>query len=304
MRPPAFLVLLSACSHPGVVPARAPIEMAITFDDLPRAGPDIPGMSRLRIHREILAVLRKHAVPQAYGFINGKGAEDADGRAALEAWVAAGYPLGNHTYSHRTPEELPVYLADLHRNEPLLRELLPGPEDRWKVFRYPNLRQGDTREVHDAIRAHLAEHGYRIAEVTVDFGDWAWNEPYARCLAQGDQASLEELRRSFLQSAQTFLAFDDSFARRLFGRRIRHLLLLHGGAFDAVMLDDLLSLYESAGVRWISFDDAQRDPVYGHDAQVAPTGGDILQEQVAMERQTPMIPWVTMPLKQLAALCP
>jgi len=241
MRPPAFLVLLSACSHPGVVPARAPIEMAITFDDLPRAGPDIPGMSRLRIHREILAVLRKHAVPQAYGFINGKGAEDADGRAALEAWVAAGYPLGNHTYSHRTPEELPAYLADLHRNEPLLRELLPGPEDRWKVF---------------------------------------------------------------LQSAQTFLAFDDSFARRLFGRRIRHILLLHGGAFGAVMLDDLLSLYESAGVRWISFDDAQRDPVYGHDAQVAPTGGDILQEQVAMERQTPMIPWVTMPLKQLAALCP
>ncbi len=303
MRVTALSVLLLACSRPAVAPVPAPIEMAITFDDLPAAGPDVPGMSRLRIHREILAALRKHGVPQVYGFVNGKGAEHPDGRAALEAWVAAGYPLGNHTYSHSTPKELPGYFADLHRNEPLLRELLPGSEARWKVFRYPELRQGDTGEAHDAIRAHLAAHGYRIAEVTVDFGDFAWNEPYARCLARGDQGSIEELKRSFLQSAQTFLAFDDSFARRLFGRRIPHILILHGGAFDALMLEDLLALYESAGVRWISFDDARRDPVYGHDAKVAPTGGDILQEQVATERRTPMIPWVTMPLKQLAALC-
>jgi len=238
-----------------------------------------------------------------YGFVNGKGAEHPDGRAALEAWVAAGYPLGNHTYSHSTPKELPAYFAELHRNEPLLRELQPGPEERWKVFRYPELRQGETGEAHDAIRAHLAEHGYRIAEVTVDFGDFAWNEPYARCLARGDRGSIEELRRSFLQSAQTFLAFDDSFARRLFGRRIRHILILHGGAFDAVMLDELLTLYESEGIRWISFDDAQRDPVYRHDPRVAPTGGDILQEQVATARQTRLVPWVTMPLEQLATLC-
>lgn len=297
------VLLLSACSHSSVAPETPLTEMAITFDDLPRAGPDVPGLSRLGIHRQILAALRKHAVPQVYGFVNGKEAEDADGRASLEAWVAAGYPLGNHTYSHTAPEELAAYLADLGRNEPLLRELLPGPEERWKVFRYPYLRQGDTKEVHDAIRAHLAERGYRIAEVTVDFGDFAWNEPYARCLARGDRASVEELKRGFLQSAQTFLAFDDSFARRLFGRRIRHILILHAGAFDAVMLDDLLDLYESSGVRWISFDEAQRDPVYRHDPRVAPTGGDILQEQVATVQQLRLIPWVTMPEKQLAAYC-
>lgn len=303
MRLAALALSFLACSRPAVAPVPAPIEMAITFDDLPASGPDVPGLSRLRIHQEILGALRKHGVPQVYGFVNGKGTEHPDGRAALEAWVAAGYPLGNHTYSHSTPKELPAWFADLHRNEPLLRALLPGPEERWKVFRYPELRQGETGEAHDAIRAHLLEHGYRIAEVTVDFGDFAWNEPYARCLARGDRASIEELRRSFLQSAQTFLGFDDSFARRLFGRRIRHILILHGGAFDAVMLDDLLTLYETAGVRWIPFDEAQRDPVYQHDPKVAPTGGDILQEQVATARRTRVIPWVTMPLQQLAATC-
>ena len=303
MRLVPVALLLLACSRPAVAPAPAPIEMAVTFDDLPASGPEVPGMSRLRIHREIVAALRKHGVPQVYGFVNGKGAEHPDGRAALEAWVSAGYPLGNHTYSHSAPEDLAGYLADLDRNEPLLRELLPGPPERWKVFRYPFLRQGDTGEIHDAIRAHLAERGYRIAEVTVDFGDFAWNEPYARCLARGDRASMDELRRSFLQSAETFLGFDESLARRLFGRRIRHVLLLHAGAFDAVMLDDLLALYETAGVRWISFDDAQRDPVYRVDPGVAPTGGDILQEQVATARHTRLIPWPTTPEKQLVAVC-
>jgi peptidoglycan/xylan/chitin deacetylase (PgdA/CDA1 family) len=162
MRLAALAVLFLACSRPAVAPAPAPIEMAITFDDLPASGPGVPGISPLWIRREILAALRKHGVPQVYGFVNGKGAEYPDGRAALEAWVAAGYPLGNHTYSHSTPKELPAWFADLHRNEPLLRELQPGPEERWKVFRCPELRQGDTGEAHDAIRAHLLEHGYGL----------------------------------------------------------------------------------------------------------------------------------------------
>jgi hypothetical protein len=69
------------------------------------------------------------------------------------------------------------------------------------------------------------------------------------------------------------------------------------------MLDELLALYEREGVCWISFDDAQRAPLYPHDPRVAPTGADILQEQVATARQTRIVPWVTMPLEQLAMLC-
>src|SRR5437870_11155001 len=103
MRLAALAVSFLACSRPAFAPVPPPIEMAITFDDLPASGPEVPGMSRLQVHREILAALRKHGVPRVYGFVNGKGAEHPDGRAALEAWVAAGYPLGNHSYSHSTP---------------------------------------------------------------------------------------------------------------------------------------------------------------------------------------------------------
>ena len=111
------------------------------------------------------------------------------------------------------------------------------------------------------------------------------------------------MRASYIQAARVFLVFDDSLARRMYGRRIPHVLLLHAGAFTALMLEELLSLYESAGVHFISLDQALRDDVYRADSKVAPTRGDLLQEQIATARGTRMIPWTQMPLKGLDQLC-
>jgi len=301
----ALLLTLCACRATPPAPAAAErLDVAVTFDDLPRHGPEVPGVSRLQIHHQILAALRKHGVPQVYGFINGKNLEGhPEDRTALEAWVAAGHPLGNHTYSHLAPDDVPAYLADIDRNEPLLRELMPGAEQRWKVFRYPFLKQGQTLEARNAIRAHLAGRGYRIAETTIDFGDFAWNDPYARCLARGDGAAIEELKASFLEAASVFLAFDDSLAQRLFHRRISHLLILHVGAFDALMIDALLDLYQRSGVRFVPFEAALADEVYREDPPVAPTSGDILQEEVVTARGVKLIPWPQEPLKGLEAMC-
>jgi peptidoglycan-N-acetylglucosamine deacetylase len=132
-------VLLAACgcassSPPPVVP-RAEMRVAVTVDDLPRHGPEAPGQDRLALHRALLDALGRHRVPRVYGFVNAGRARPED-RSALEAWVAAGYPLGNHTAHHpdiRTVG-LDAYLADVDAGEPLLSELLgPGQEGVWKV---------------------------------------------------------------------------------------------------------------------------------------------------------------------------
>ena len=296
----------AAAATPAPIDPTPPrsIDVAVTFDDLPRCGPEVPGRTRLQIHQQILTALQKHHVPQVYGFVNGRNlALHPEDRPALEAWVEAGYPLGSHTYSHLGPVDLPAYLDDIDRNEPLLRELMPGPEERWKVFRYPFLMQGQSRAERALIRTRLAARGYRIAEVSIDFGDWAWNEPYARCLQRGDSAAIDELKASFLESASTFLAFDDALARRVYGRRIPHVLLLHVGAFDALMLDDLLELYQRAGVRFVPLDAALADPAYRADSGVAPTRGDILQEQAARARGTGLLPSAQKPFKALDAVC-
>ena len=300
----------SAPEKPAVAAAPAPeiepIRIALTFDDLPRAGPDVPGLTRIQIHQQILDTLKKHAVPPVYGFLNGRNlVTHPEDRPALDAWLAAGNLLGNHTWAHSLPTiDLPAYLDDIDRNEASLRELMPGPEERWKLFRYPSLMKGQTSMERAAIRSHLTSRGYRIAEVTVDFGDWAWNEPYARCLAKAPSGKeLDELKAAFLQAAATFLFFDDALARRVFRKRIPHVLLLHVGAFDALMLDELLTQFERSGARFITLDEALADPIYAEDSGAAPTAGETLQEEFAIVRRVKLVPWAQMPNKRLDSYC-
>ena len=61
------------------------------------------------------------------------------------------------------------------RNEKTLREHMG--DQGWRWLRYPYLREGDTLEKRRAVRHALGERGYRIAQVTMSFDDWAYNGP-------------------------------------------------------------------------------------------------------------------------------
>lgn len=158
--------------------AAAAQEVALTFDDLPAHGPLPPGMTRLDIAKSIIATLKAANAPQVYGFLNAVKLEQVlEDRAVLEEWRAAGFMLGNHTYTHMslTDNTAEAFEKDIAANEPVLRSLM-GNED-WHWFRYPFLWEGETLEKRNTVRAYLKDHGYRIAQVTLDFEDYAWNAP-------------------------------------------------------------------------------------------------------------------------------
>ena len=278
------------------------------MDDLPRHGQDIPGVSRVDIHRQLLDALKKHNVPAVYGFVIGSRLlGHPEDTAALEAWKASGYPLGNHTYTHPDAAKVPAedFMADVVANESVLAGLMgPGQEQVWKVLRYPYLHQGQDLAGRAQIRRVLAARGYRIAEVTIDFEDWAWNNPYARCLAKGDTRAVEVLVQSYLDAAEAQLRWADDTARRLFGRNIRHILLLHAGAFDAKMADGLLTLYEQLGVKWITLAQANQDPVYAHEPNPPRTVRGPLLFQVLRSREWRGFPIPEDPEDVLGLVCP
>lgn len=304
--------VVAAPSSPAKEESRAtpsapegPVRMAITVDDLPVHGPLPEGTTRLQVHRAILAALVAHDVPQVYGFANTASlADDPELEQSLRAWVDAGYPLGNHSFRHRHLREIGVeaYLADIDDNEPALARL-SAPDDDWHVYRYPFLEEGDDPTTATTVRAHLDAQGYRVAEVTVDFYDWAFNEPYARCLATGSDAGIEALRSTYLSHAKFTLAWADDAAHRLLGRRIPHVLLLHAGAFDAQMLDALLTQYEEMGVEFISLDEALADPIYEVFEVTQYGAGGTLLEHLIGARNAPHPPWFTHPYPLLDALC-
>ncbi|HEY6621647.1 MAG TPA: polysaccharide deacetylase family protein [Steroidobacteraceae bacterium] len=278
-------------------------QMAVTFDDLPVHGPLPPGMTRLEIAQSILETLKREKLPPVYGFINGgRGAEDPDSLSFLQAWRKAGQPLGNHTWAHldlnkESPEE---FGAEVLRNEPLLKRLM-GKED-WHWLRFPFLHEGDTLEKRRAVRAWLFAHRYKIAEVSMDFEDYLWNEPYARCMAKHDEASIQQLHDSYLAVADQYYGVFRELSQLLYGRNVQYVLLMHVGAFDARMLPELLALYRAKGVRFISLPDALSDPAYQDDPDIGePTGGTFLE--LMMQKKKIQFPANAKPYKQLELMC-
>ncbi len=252
-----------------VAPPRRVLEVALTVDDLPLPphGPAVRPSGA--VIRGLLDAFARHGLPPVTGFVNGGAARDAAGRAALEAWVRAGQRLGNHTYSHLDPARVPLaaYLADIADNEPLLASL--SPESAWRTFRYPYLQEGSDAAMHRAIRAHLDLRGYRVAPVTLDFKDWVWSVPHARCAGGGGAAERERLRELWREHARESLRWADGVSRRFAGRAVRQVLLLHAVAYTAERIDDLLTDYAAAGVRFVTLERALEDPVLARDPDFA-----------------------------------
>ena len=277
--------------------------VALTFDDLPLNGELPPGTTRVQLTGKVLSILDKHHVPPVYGFVNAKRFEGSqDGADAMKAWVAAGELVGNHTYSHSdlNAETSEAFLADVYQNEPVLELLSKG--DDWRWFRYPYLREGDTLEKRRSVRAALLGRGYRIAQVTLDYEDYLWNTPYARCVARGDQDAVRRLRSTYLATAAAYIDADREMARLVFDRDISHVLLLHLGAFSEAILPDLLELLRQKGFKLVTLEEAERDPVYQLDPDAASPSRSLLEQWMDV-RGIKYPPVTAKPYKELEAIC-
>jgi peptidoglycan/xylan/chitin deacetylase (PgdA/CDA1 family) len=255
-----LVLLLGACATVRDAP---PPQIAITIDDLPVHGPFPPGVDANAVNAEMIASVRSAGVPGVYGFINGRSTEtQPETRAVLEQWSSAGIVLANHGWAHRHLNQMSIVELEeeVRKNEPLLGPLGRGTDWRW--FRYPFLDEGETPEKRAAARQVLDRRGYRVAAVSMDFSDWQWTAPYARCVAAGDTAAIAELERLYLKAAKANIAWSRNTAKRLYGRAIPHVLLLHVSAMSARMMPRLIGLYRDAGFRFISLPEAQRDSAY------------------------------------------
>lgn len=265
------------------------LRIAFTFDDLPEHGPLPPGVTRAGIANKILAALRQADVPPVYGFINAGRLElHPEDVSVFQAWRDAGYPLGNHTWLHMNlnRNSLEDFEAQVTRNEPILKQWM-GDAD-WQWLRFPYLNEGNTPEKKAGIRTFLAQRGYKIAGVTMDFHDYSWNGPYARCMAKGDTQAIESLESSYLAAASNSIDYYRSLSRTLYHRDIPYVLLMHVGALDAEMLPRLLELYRSRGFTFISLAEAESDEFYRNDLDLSLSPGpDDLEQAMKARHLTP-----------------
>lgn len=276
--------------------------IAMTWDDLPAHAALPPGVTRAQVAADLLKAFAD-VKAEAWGFINGVQTEREPGSdAVLKMWREAGQPLGNHTWSHQnltaqTPEQ---FIAETVRNEPTLKGLMAGQDWRW--LRYPFLSEGDTPEKRLAVRSWLAANKYKIASVTMSFGDWAFSDPYARCVAKGDQVAIADLEKRYLDGAAAVADRSRAMAKTLYGRDIPYVLLMHGGAFEARMGSRLLKLYQDKGFGFTTLEKAESHPFYRTDIDPSlPPQPTTLED--AMRAKGLAVPADPMDLKTLEGMC-
>jgi acetyl esterase/lipase/peptidoglycan/xylan/chitin deacetylase (PgdA/CDA1 family) len=242
-------------------------EVAITIDDLPLNGPQFDA-GRLRVMTDkFLAAINKHRIP-VVGFVNEsllQALGETDARIAiLKAWADGGVELGNHTFSHLGFKDasLADYEDDFVRGETVTRSLLKQKGQKPRYFRHPFLQMGGSREIEQSFENFIAERGYKIAPVTVDVMDWMILSAYAGARAQGDGAMMKRVSGEYLKFAERKFDSCEQIAGDLFGRPIKHILLLHANELSADNLDGLATMLENKGYRFISVEQALKDPVY------------------------------------------
>ena len=302
---PTFLTFASRyMKGPTVTGLPDAPQVALTFDDLPVHGPLPPGMTRADVANGIIHALQVAHAPATYGFVNAKGIQQEPASASvLQIWRAAGFPLANHTFSHMDLDANPAesWEQDLLANEQTLKDSM-GSDD-WHWLRYPYLREGDTPEKYRAIQGFLREHGYKVAEVTISFDDYAYNAPYARCLAKNDQQEIEQLKKSYMDGAADSLQQSRAMSNAIFGRDIKHVMLLHIGGFETVMLPHLLDLLKERGFTLITLPKAESDPAYSLHPDLPAHSDGLFLEMVARDRHVTLPNDSNARLGQLDAVC-
>jgi peptidoglycan/xylan/chitin deacetylase (PgdA/CDA1 family) len=267
----AALVLATDAFTAADGPARS---VAVTFDDLPATAAgavatDVASLEELT--RKLLSAVRRHAVP-AVGFVNegklfvaGEGPADLARRTnLLRMWLDAGLELGNHTYSHRDLNTMPLdqFEADVLRGETVTRALVTQRGGTLRYFRHPFLHVGSALPVRRAFEAFLARHGYTVAPVTVDNDEFVYAAAYATALRRGDRAAAARIADDYLRYMEEVFTFFEAVSTRVTGREIPQILLLHANALNADRFDAVAELLKRRGYRFVSVAQALEDPAY------------------------------------------
>lgn len=242
--------------------------MAITIDDLPWVQ-QTGSTARARAGtKDLLKTLQEAGVP-AIGFVNtGKIESQADSpawSAMLEEWIAAGFDLGNHTFSHRDLNTvgLEEYQRDVIAGEapwlPWMRQRRPAST---LYFRHPFTHTGGSKEKREAFEQFLAGRGYRVAPFTIENADYAFEFVRSSLEGKGDQATIDKLETAYLEHTAKVTGYFEKLGRSYFGRDIAQIVLMHANELNRRTIARLAAAWRAAGYEFVSLDKALADPAF------------------------------------------
>jgi peptidoglycan/xylan/chitin deacetylase (PgdA/CDA1 family) len=274
----------------GPTPPKAGRVVAITFDDLPYAsdGSTVSPDAAIAAQRHIVGALRRARVP-ATGFVNEDKVQALGpvGPRLLADWNKGLLALGNHGYSHFNSNDLDVagIEKEVVKGEATIRPLAASSDRSIPFFRFPYNHVGDTEAKRLTIEKLLASHGYKLAASTIDTSDYLFNSAYERAFAKRNKAMMQRVEHAYLDHTRVQIIYYGELDRKVLGREVPAIMLLHANRLNAATIEPLLGLFRSAGYGFVSLAQAQADPAYSVMPAVATKFGPMWAYRWARERQ-------------------
>ncbi|MDE2042471.1 MAG: polysaccharide deacetylase family protein, partial [Alphaproteobacteria bacterium] len=222
-------------------------QVAFTFDDLPGLSLSTSQEFVTAYNTRLIAGLRRHHIP-ATGFVN-EGKLDALVRERqidiLKMWLDAGFALGNHTYSHISPNAVgaKAYTNDIARGAVETRALDAAHGITLHWFRHPYLETGTPADEKHKIDHWLLENRYTIAPVTMENSDWMFSEPYDDALMRHDEAAASHIKAAYLAYTAYIVPWYRRAGHALLGRGMSYVMLLHSTRLNADTIDKLAEIF-------------------------------------------------------------
>jgi len=248
-------------------------EVAITIDDLPRGG-DQRASSQAQTRAmtvKLLQPFRDGKIPVT-GFVN-ECRSASELPELLTLWRDAGADLGNHTCSHPDLNTTPLndYLAEITPRGDTITTAVLGHKPRY--FRHPFLHAGKDEATRVALAKFLADHGYRIAPVTLDNSDYMFAAVYGHALVLQNELLARRVREAYVPYMESIFKFFEARSKEVAGHEIRQVLLIHANRLNADTMPDLLAMMKRRGYRVVTLDRALEDPAYALPDGYAGPGG-------------------------------
>ncbi|MGC9367885.1 MAG: polysaccharide deacetylase family protein, partial [bacterium] len=213
---------------------------------------------------------------QAILFVCGKRVDSDSGQEMIEEWDREGHLIGNHSYSHyyyhSSQLTYQLFRDDILKNDSLINDF----SNSVPLFRFPYLKQGDTREKIDSINNFLKQTNYRIGHVSIDASDWYVDQRMLEKYQQEGEVDLNTYRDFYLEHILERAKFYDHLATELTGRKVNHVILLHHNTVSALFLDDLIEAFIEQGWEIIPAQQAYQDPIYVFVPDIIPAGESII----------------------------
>jgi peptidoglycan-N-acetylglucosamine deacetylase len=255
-------------------------KIAFTFDD--GQTNDVAGFSLENWNEQLLNNLKKHNL-KAILFSSGANKSSEKGKYVLSSWNNAGHFIANHTMTHANfnskNTSLEAFKWELMANDSIIRNY----SNFYPYFRFPYLKEGNTKEKINGFRAFMSQKGYKNGHVSVDASDWYIDSRLVKRLRENPNADISGFREFYKNHLLNRATFYDSLAIQITERQISHVILLHHNLAAALFLDDLIQHFKNNGWEVIDADMAYADKIYEKIPANIPAGESLIW---ALAKQT------------------